>query len=62
MKKGVIFDMDGVISDTQHLHASTESQALADLHGLKILPNAITERFAAFCGLILDNQGGDKEL
>lgn len=45
MKKAVIFDMDGVISDTQTGHSRVWSEALA-LYGIKISPEEITLRYA----------------
>lgn len=44
-KRGVIFDMDGVISDTQNLHAQVESEFLRSLN-IEIHPDEITVRFA----------------
>lgn len=44
-KKAVIFDMDGVISDTQTGHSQVWSEALA-LYGIKISPEEITLRYA----------------
>ena len=41
----VIFDMDGVISDTQRLHAQVESDVLAR-RGVALSPGEITRRFA----------------
>lgn len=41
----VIWDMDGVISDTQKFHAQVESQMLAQ-HGISFAPEAITARYA----------------
>lgn len=41
----VIFDMDGVISDTQDLHSEVESELLARW-GVHISPAEITRRFA----------------
>ncbi|MBI4458194.1 HAD family phosphatase [Candidatus Uhrbacteria bacterium] len=43
--QAVIFDMDGVISDTQVLHAKTESELLAR-HGIALHPDEITRRYA----------------
>jgi HAD superfamily hydrolase (TIGR01509 family) len=43
--RGVIFDMDGVISDTQNLHSLAESEFLSSL-GIQIHPDEITARFA----------------
>lgn len=45
MKKAVIFDMDGVISDTQKFHAQVESQLLAEF-GIKMSPDEITQDYA----------------
>jgi HAD superfamily hydrolase (TIGR01509 family) len=41
----VIFDMDGVISDTQKYHALAESMLLEE-YGINMKPDAITKRFA----------------
>jgi len=43
--KGIIFDMDGVISDTQKLHSLVESGILRR-YGIKITPNEITEKYS----------------
>jgi beta-phosphoglucomutase-like phosphatase (HAD superfamily) len=43
--KAIIFDMDGVISDTQVTHADVESRVLAEI-GIQIAPEEITRRFA----------------
>ncbi|TAN58228.1 HAD family phosphatase [Patescibacteria group bacterium] len=43
--KAVIFDMDGVISDTQDIHAQTESEILKD-YGINLHPDKISRRFA----------------
>lgn len=58
--KGIIFDMDGVISDTQKLHARVESELLARL-GVIISPEEITRQYAGvntrkFLDEILRNQ------
>ncbi len=45
MIKAVIFDMDGVISDTQHLHSSVEA-ALLKTYGIEMHAEEITRRFA----------------
>lgn len=45
MNKAIIFDMDGVISDTQSLCAVAESQALAEW-GIAMSPEEISRRFA----------------
>ncbi|MBP9757374.1 MAG: HAD family phosphatase [Candidatus Pacebacteria bacterium] len=42
----VIFDMDGVIADTQKIHSSIESEMLAELFGISITPEEITSRFS----------------
>lgn len=42
----VVFDMDGVISDTQILHASIESQLLAK-QGIYLSPDEITKKYAS---------------
>ncbi len=44
MKKAVIFDMDGVISDTQNLHEVSESITFGK-HGIKITPGQIRKEF-----------------
>lgn len=43
--KAVIFDMDGVISDTQVIHAKTESELLKN-YGIEMYPDEITRRYA----------------
>jgi len=45
MIKAIIFDMDGVISDTQGIHAKIESKILS-MNGIKISPEYITKHFA----------------
>jgi HAD superfamily hydrolase (TIGR01509 family) len=45
MIKGIIFDLDGTISDTQKLHAKVESDILAR-YGVEISPEEITKRYA----------------
>lgn len=45
MIKCVIFDMDGVIANTQKYHSITESEVLAQ-YGIKISPEEITQRFS----------------
>lgn len=45
MIKGVIFDMDGVISDTQKLHSQVESELLGRF-GIAISPEEITKQYA----------------
>src|SRR3989338_8027162 len=41
----VIFDMDGVLSDTQSAHATAESDLLATL-GIRLSPDELSARFA----------------
>jgi HAD superfamily hydrolase (TIGR01509 family) len=43
--EGVIFDMDGVLSDTQTIHARVESDSLRQL-GITLSPEDITREFA----------------
>lgn len=45
MIKAVIFDMDGVISDTQKLHAKVEAGILSKF-GINISPEEITLRYS----------------
>ncbi len=45
MDFAVIFDMDGVISDTQKIHAQVESEILFE-QGIYLTPSEITMRFA----------------
>ncbi len=45
MIKGIIFDMDGVISDTQKLHSKVESKLLGR-YGIKITPSEITTKYS----------------
>lgn len=45
IKKAVIFDMDGVVSDTQKFHAEVESLILKDF-GVILSPEAITKRYS----------------
>ncbi len=51
-KQGVIFDLDGVISDTQDMHSQVESEFLRSLD-IHIDADQITDRFAGV---------GDKEM
>lgn len=44
--KAVIFDMDGVLSQTQKLHAKTQSEVLMEETGKKMKPEEITEKYA----------------
>ena len=43
--KAVIFDMDGVISDTQIIHSQTESELLKS-YGIEMHPDEITRKYA----------------
>lgn len=43
--QAIIFDMDGVISDTQKLHAKVESRLLRE-YGIDISPQDITKKYA----------------
>ena len=43
--KAIIFDMDGVISDTQALHSKVESKLLKE-YGINIEPEEITKNYA----------------
>ena len=45
MIEGIIFDMDGVISDTQILHSKVESKLLSK-YGIEISPEEITEKYS----------------
>ncbi len=45
MVKGIIFDMDGVISDTQKLHSQVEAEILSR-YGIKITPSEITAKYS----------------
>jgi HAD superfamily hydrolase (TIGR01509 family) len=45
MIKAVIFDMDGVISDTQKLHSFVEMQILKE-HGVSLNVDEITEKYS----------------
>lgn len=44
--KAVIFDMDGVLSQTQKLHAEAQSQILEEETGKEMRPEEITEKYA----------------
>lgn len=44
-KNAVIFDMDGVVSDTQKFHAEVESLILRQ-YGIEMSPEAITKRYS----------------
>ncbi len=43
--KAIIWDMDGVISDTQHLHATIEAELL-ERFGIIMTPEEITNKYA----------------
>lgn len=45
MIKAIIFDMDGVISDTQKLHSRVESELLSRFD-INITPEEITQRYS----------------
>ncbi|MBU0530182.1 MAG: HAD family phosphatase [Candidatus Aenigmatarchaeota archaeon] len=45
MIRAVIFDMDGVVSDTQDIHARAEAEIL-NRHGVDITPEEINKTFA----------------
>jgi beta-phosphoglucomutase-like phosphatase (HAD superfamily) len=45
MISGVIFDMDGVISDTQKIHSRVESELLGKF-GIAISPEEITLKYS----------------
>jgi len=45
MIKAIIFDMDGVISDTQKLHSKVEAEIL-NRYGIDITPNEITKKYS----------------
>jgi HAD superfamily hydrolase (TIGR01509 family) len=45
MIEGIIFDMDGVISDTQKLHSKVESEILSK-HGVDLTPAEITAKYS----------------
>jgi len=47
MIRAVIFDMDGVIADTQRIHAACESKILSS-YGIEISPENITARYAGY--------------
>lgn len=52
MITAVIFDMDGVLSDTQQLHAELESAVLVD-YGLALSPEEITKKYAGVSSSIM---------
>jgi beta-phosphoglucomutase-like phosphatase (HAD superfamily) len=43
--KAVIFDMDGVISDTEVIHTGIDSMILAD-HGIDLMPQILSARYS----------------
>ena len=45
MIKAILFDMDGVLSETQSLHAQVESEILGR-YGIDLTPDEITRRYA----------------
>ena len=45
MIKAIIFDLDGVISDTQKLHSKIESELLSR-YGIQISPQEITKKYS----------------
>lgn len=47
MIKAVLFDMDGVISDTQHIHAEVETKLLKD-YGVDLSAEEITAKYAGY--------------
>lgn len=47
--EGIIFDMDGVLSDTQGIHAQVESDLLRQ-YGIEMSPEEITSDFAGTTG------------
>lgn len=67
MPYAVIFDMDGVISDTQTLHAAVESELLAR-YGVVLSPEEITAQYAGvktsefFVDLLKDTEANVPEL
>lgn len=66
MIKGIIFDMDGVISDTQKLHSLVECELL-NRHGIDITPDEITGKYAGvrtkeFFDILLKQCGQEYDL
>jgi HAD superfamily hydrolase (TIGR01509 family) len=66
MIKGIIFDMDGVISDTQKLHSKVESRLLGK-YGVQITPEQITKKYSGvrtreFFDDLLKAQGAEYDL
>ncbi|HEY1085760.1 MAG TPA: HAD family phosphatase [Candidatus Saccharimonadales bacterium] len=56
MKKlGVIFDMDGVVSDTQKFHAEVESRLLEEFN-IQLSPEEITKRFSGVADDVMFQQ------
>lgn len=54
--EAVIFDMDGVISDTQKYHAKAESRLLKEHFDISLCPEKITERFAGVANKVMFEQ------
>ena len=66
MIKAVIFDMDGVISDTQKLHAKVESELLSRFN-VNFTPEEITFKYAGvktkeFFNDLLSKEGKEFDL
>ncbi|MDD2753287.1 MAG: HAD family phosphatase [Candidatus Portnoybacteria bacterium] len=66
MVKGIIFDMDGVISDTQKLHAAVEAKIL-NRFGVNITPEELTRKYSGvrtgeFFDVLLKQQGAAYDL
>lgn len=60
MIEGIIFDMDGVISDTQKIHAKVESE-IFERYGISLTPEEITKKYAGvrlreFFGEVLEGK------
>ena len=49
MNRAVIFDLDGVIADTQKCHAQVESELLERFH-VSLTPDRITQTYAGVSG------------
>jgi phosphoglycolate phosphatase-like HAD superfamily hydrolase len=58
-KKAVIFDMDGVVSDTQKFHVEIESKLLKDF-GIEMAPGEITKRYAGVPDKLVAARGHSK--
>lgn len=50
--RAVIFDMDGVISDTQSICSFVESQLISE-YGIELSPDEITERYSGISSKVL---------